>query len=284
MTISLESLVRGTTEVASLPDLFVRLDEAINAPNSSFAMIGKIISDDTGLTARLLRISNSALYGFPSKVETVQRAMAIIGTKQIRELALATTVLRMFKGLKNPFVTMESFWQHSVACGVAARIIATTRRENNVERFFVLGLLHDVGRVIMFMKAPDQSNKAFQLAQSSQQLLFQAEQEVFGYHHGDVGRALLDMWKLPKVQQEAVGCHHNPARAVHYPLETAVVHAADIIANALQLGSSGERCVPILNTAAWARLDIPDNQLPAMIKHIEQQYFEAIKLFLDDIG
>ena len=178
MTISLERMVRGAAEVSSLPELYSKLDEAINAPNSSFSMISDIISEDTGLTARLLRISNSALYGFPSKIETVQRAMSIIGTKQIRELVLATSVINVFKSMSNDMVSMESFWRHSIACGIAARLLATIRREHNVERFFVLGLLHDVGRLLMFAKAPQESADAVGLADRNGILLFQAEKQA----------------------------------------------------------------------------------------------------------
>ena len=282
MAISAEQLMRGTTQVSSLPDLYRRLDAAIDAPNSSFAHIGKIVADDTGFTARLLRIANSALYNFPSKIETVDRAMSIIGTKQLRELALATTVITMFKGLENSLVSMESFWRHSLCCGAAARVIATLRRENNIERFFVLGMLHDIGRLVMFNRIPDECGAIIDEARRDQRLLFELEKERLGFNHADIGRLLLQMWRLPKGQVEAVGYHHNPHVAQHYPLEAAVVHVADVIANALQSGTSGECFVPRFNAEAWQRLEISEKQLTAIVEHTDEQTREAVKLFLDD--
>ena len=282
MAVSAEQLMRGTTQVSSLPDLYRRLDAAIDAPNSSFAQIGKIIGDDTGFTARLLRIANSALYNFPSKIETVDRAMSIIGTKQLRELALATTVIRLFSGMDNALVSMESFWRHSLCCGAAARVIATARRENNIERFFVLGMLHDVGRLVMYNRIPELCGEIIDEARSSQRLLVEVEKEKLGFNHADIGRLLLQMWKLPKAQIEAVGYHHTPHVAQHYPLEAAVVHMADVIANALQCGTSGERYVPRFNAEAWRRLELNESQLGSIIAHTDEQTREAVRLFLDE--
>ena len=282
MAVSAEQLMRGTTQVSSLPDLYRRLDAAIDAPNSSFAQIGKIIGDDTGFTARLLRIANSALYNFPSKIETVDRAMSIIGTKQLRELALATTVIRLFSGMDNALVSMESFWRHSLCCGAAARVIATARRENNIERFFVLGMLHDVGRLVMYNRIPELCGEIIDEARVSQRLLVEVEKEKLGFNHADIGRLLLQMWKLPKAQIEAVGYHHMPHVAQHYPLEAAVVHMADVIANALQCGTSGERYVPRFNAEAWRRLELNESQLGSIVAHTDEQTREAVRLFLDE--
>ncbi|GAB6041794.1 HDOD domain-containing protein [Endothiovibrio diazotrophicus] len=282
MAVSAEQLMRGTTQVSSLPSLYRRLDEAIDAPNSSFAHIGKIVADDTGFTARLLRIANSALYNFPSKIETVERAMSIIGTKQLRELALATTVVRMFKGMENSLVSMESFWRHSICCGAAARVIATARRENNIERFFVLGMLHDIGRLVMYNRIPEVCAGIIDEAQRDRRLLFEVEKEQLGFNHADIGRLLLQMWKLPKAQIEAVGYHHAPHVAQHYPMEAAVLHIADVIANALQWGTSGEGFVPRFNAEAWQRLELTERHLEAIVAHTDEQTGEAIRLFLDD--
>ena len=282
MAIRAEQLVEGTTQVSTLPDLYVRLDEAIDAPNSSFAAIGKIIREDTGFTARLLRIANSSLYNFPAKIETVERAMSIIGTKQLRELALATTVMRMFDGLGNPFVSMETFWKHSLCTAAAARVIAIARRENNIERFFVLGLLHDIGRLVMFNRIPTECAAALEEAERNERLLYEVEKESIGFHHGAIGQMLLTTWKLPKAQVEAVGHHHAPDRAVHYPLETAVTHVADWIANAMHLGTSGERFAPPLNPRAWERLEIAETSLPSIVEHTEKQFLEAVRLFLGE--
>jgi len=255
--------------------IHLRLDEAINNPRKSMADIAKIIREDPGLTARLLRIVNSAFYNFPSKVETISQAVTIIGTQQLGALALATSVMQMFKGLPEDLVSMDSFWKHSVACGLAARVIGTLRREANPERLFVAGILHDVGRLILFTKATDLAREAMQHASQHNQILFDSERDVIGFTHAVVGGVLLQTWKLPGSLEEVVMFHHNPRAATKFPQEVAIVHVADIIAHAMQLGANGERLVPPMDVDAWARLSLTENSLSTIMEQVDRQYLDT---------
>ena len=136
-------LLKGVVSVSSLPGVYLRLSSVVADPRSSSADVGRVIAEDPGLTARLLKLVNSAMYGFPSKIETVSHAISIVGTAQLQDLALATSVVRLFASMPQELVTMEAFWRHSVACGIAARALAPRRREVNVD--LVLGDVH-VGR------------------------------------------------------------------------------------------------------------------------------------------
>src|SRR3569833_2554535 len=127
MSLSPRELVTGTIELASLPEVFLRVNEMIDSPRYTAADIGHVISRDPGLTARLLKLANSALYNFPSQIDTVSRAITIIGTRELRDLILATSVARIFKGLPNDLISMDFFWLHCVCCGLAARGRAARR-------------------------------------------------------------------------------------------------------------------------------------------------------------
>ena len=234
-----EELVARCDGITSLPAIYQRLDEAINDPYSDLSRIAAILSEDSSLSARLLRLANSAMYSFPSRVETVSRAVTIIGTKQLRDLVLATCVIEQFRDIPQQLVDMESFWRHSIATGIAARVIATYRREANVERYYVLGLLHDIGRLVMYLQIPQQASQALELSASSQIPLYQAERQLLDFDHAAVGSILLKKWKLPGSLQEGVGYHHKPQLSSRYPEDAATVHIADIVANAFKLGSSG---------------------------------------------
>ena len=276
MLTSPRDLLRGYVEISSLPKIHARLDEAINNPRKSMADIAKIIREDAGLSARLLRIVNSVFYSFPSKVETITHAVTIVGTQQLGALALATSVIDLFKGIPKEFVTMESFWRHSVGCGLAARTLATFRREPNVERFFVAGMMHDIGRLVMFTKAEDLSQETIARCTQENMMLYDAEREVIGYSHAAIGGSLMELWKLPISLEEVVRCHHDPGTAVHYPVEAAIIHVADIVAHVMQLGSSGEHYVPPLEKSAWNLLGFTEGILRATMKTVEQQYDDAI--------
>ncbi len=275
-------LLKGHTQISSLSTIYTRLNEAINNPGASMSDIGQIITDDPGLTARLLRLVNSAFFGFPSKIETIARAIVIVGVQQLRDLAMATSIVNVFKGTPEHLVSMESFWRHSIACGVAARIIATYRRETNTERFLVAGMLHDVGRLIINMKIADQAREALLRSKSDGGLLYTAEREVIGFDHAAVGHALLVAWNLPASLQEAVGYHHNPCGAQRFPMETAIVHLADIIAHATQFGTSGERFVPPLDGKAWEIMGLPTSILSPTLDQLERQGNDVIQMILGD--
>ena len=270
-------LMKGTLEIPSLPMIFTRIDEAVNNPRSSLADIGRVISEDSSLTARLLKIVNSAFYSFPSKIETISRAVTVVGTQQLRDLALATSVMKLFQGIPPDLINMEAFWKHSIACGVAARVLAAHKREANIERFFVAGILHDIGRLVLCMKDPDWMRSALGRCHASGELLYKVENEELGFDHASLGRVLLENWKLPASLVETVAYHHNPEAAARFPIEAAVVHLADIIAHAMQLGSSGERFVPPLSPLAWERAGMSAGQLPAAIEQIDRQYREAVE-------
>ncbi len=275
-----EDLIRGAIDVGTIQTMYQRLVQVIDHPLSSAADVGKVISEDPGLTARLLRLVNSPIYGFPSRIDTVTQAISIVGMTQLRDLAIGTSFIRLFSNVPSHLVDMDSFWRHSIACGLTARQLAAHRREANVERFFVAGLLHDIGRPIIFMRAPLEAASALLESSRTGELLFQVEQKLLGFHHGAVGSALLERWRLPGLLVDGAAWHHTPRLATRFPAETAVVHIADVIANALQLGSSGEHLVPTFDPAAWDLLDLSPSILPGLLKQVETQFVHAVAAIL----
>ncbi len=271
-----DDLISYNMEISSPPTIFISINEILNNPRSSILDIARIISGDQGLAARLLRMANSPLYGFPSKIETITQAVSILGIQQINDLILATTVLRLFERIPKELIEIKSFWHHSIACGLTARVLATYRREPNVERFFVAGILHDIGRLIIFTKIPEQSLELFVRSKEYQEPIYKVEREMMGFDHADVGGALLQKWKLPLSTIEMVWFHHRPTAAMHFPTETAVIHVSDIVAHAMQLGSSGERFVPPLDAKAWECIGLSPGILSPAMNQIEQQFAETV--------
>jgi putative nucleotidyltransferase with HDIG domain len=279
MSISPRELVSGTIEIASLPEIFLRVNEMIDSPRHSAADIGRVISHDAALSARLLKIANSVFYGFPSQIDTISRAITVIGTRELRDLILATSVMRTFKGLPNELVTMEDFWRHSICCGLAARSLAAQRGEQLVERYFVAGLLHDIGSLLIFRKIPELAREALLRAQYNNVPLYRAEQEVLGFDHAAVGVEILRKWKLPEHLQESTEFHHNPAMAQRFPRDTALVHIADVVADALQYGNAGDPHVAPMDPEAWKLANLSDDTVSAVITEVEQQFGSALELF-----
>jgi len=277
---SAEHIIKSTSQVASLPTIYLKIEDALNSANCSNHYLVDILSEDTALSARLLRLSNSAMFNFPNKIDSVSQAITIIGTQQLRALILASSVMTIFKDIPEDLLNMEMFWRHSIACAVSARVIASLRRAANVEYFFLAGLLHDIGRLIMFKEVPVEIGEAMQLATKTQQLLFKVEKEVLGFDHAKLGGMLLKDWKLPPQLIESTFYHHNPRASVDFQDEVAVVHVADIIANSLQLGSSGEHLVPTLDNQAWERIGLPDAIITTVLVELQKQYDVAVDFVL----
>ena len=138
MTLAAKDLVNDTVELASLPNVVMRAMEVLNHPHTSASAIGEIIGEDPALTTRLLRIVNSAFYGFPSRIDTISRAITIVGTLELTDLILGSSAIQVFYRLPNQLINMQGFWEHSLYSGVVARVLARYLRAPNTERCFVL--------------------------------------------------------------------------------------------------------------------------------------------------
>ncbi len=273
-------LVKGVSDLVSLPEVCTQVNELVDDGKSSAADIANVISQDPALTARLLKVANSSFYRFPSKIETVSRAITIIGTRELRFLVLATSAVRSFDRIPNDLVDMASFWRHSVYCGVIARLLAGQCNVLHKERLFVAGLLHDVGHLVMYHKIPDLVQVMHYRAEISGEPIYEAERDVFDIDHGVVGTELLRLWRLPESLQEVLEFHHEPARAGKYLLESAIVHVANCLATLAESGSTDELEGPPIDPFAWEMTGLSSEIIEPTLHEARAQFLEALLLFL----
>ncbi|MFC1481355.1 HDOD domain-containing protein [Candidatus Neomarinimicrobiota bacterium] len=282
MTVNIQTIMSNAHNVASLPMIYNRINEVVNRSSSSMADIGAIISEDTGLSARILRLANSAFYGYPSQIDTIDRALTIIGIQQMRDLALATSMMHIFKDIPEDVINMNSFWEHSIACGVAARILAMQKREPNVERYFLGGILHDIGRLILLQQLPDEVRNIILTSKEDDVLVADLEIQEFGFDHAEIGAQLMHHWNLPDNLLNMVAGHHQPRKANQFKEAAAIIHFADLLAHTLQLGISGEFYIPRLVEESWEWLSFSPHVLPIVGDQIQVQYDSAIAIMLSD--
>lgn len=266
----------------TLPCIFYQINDAINNPRSSARDIADIIKNDSSLSARLLRLANSVLYGFRSKIDTITRAVVVIGTKEIGSLALGITIMTQFNNIPSHIMDMKSFWKHNMACGIASRIIAGYKNIANLERLFIGGLLHDIGRLIVCKYMPDELLASLQRAHSEDKLLYDVEPETIGLKHSTIGALVLKEWKLPVSLENIVKYHHQPLQAQD-SLEPAIANLADIIVNAAGIGSSGEQFVSPLNPEVWSCLDLPQSIFATTLKQVDRQVGELTRIFRNGV-
>jgi len=273
--------IRDDTKLSTLPDIYRQILDAISKPNSSAYDIEKVIRIDTNLSARVLKIVNSAFYGYPSKIDTISRAVNIIGTKQLSTLAIGVNITCVFKNIPSEIINMKMFWKHSILCGICARLIAGYKNIQNTERMFVAGLLHDIGRLVLYNYLPIESLYAATDARSKHSLLYVAERDLFNFDHATIGGDLLNKWKISLSLEDCIRHHHEPQRSRNR-VESAIVHLADIMANVMGIGSSGERLIPPLNQEAWMQLGITPNVLSVTMAKAEQQLEDVFGLIYTD--
>lgn len=278
---TINELVLATpSSLGSYEPLIHEIEAALRSPQCSLGVIGDIIEKDVDLTARLLRFSNSAYCGFSTKLSTVAEAISLIGIQQVQDMLSASSVLERFAGLSSEFVSVPSFWQHSLATGIGARLIGLAGRLPHPDRLFVAGLLHDIGRLVLFLQSPKQAQKIFELYANERLLLRKAEVSVLGYDHQNIAEALLKSWRYPATVVLAVGHHHDPSVCQTARVEAAVVHVADHLVNAMRVGSSGEQFVPPLNPQAWATVGLTPEALGAVVAGIDEQFDAVQEMFL----
>ena len=274
------SLIESDPKLTALPDVFVRISEVLNDPNSTAKAAADAIGKDTGLSAKLLKVVNSAFYGFPVKVDTLSRAVTIVGSRQITTLAMGLSVIAVFRDLPGGLVDMRSFWKHSIGCGIIASTLADPEEELDAERLFVAGLLHDVGRLVLYRCLPRHAAHALALARTERILLREAEVRLLGFDHAMLGGMLLRKWRFPENLEKAVRHHHGGTNfALPMP---AMVHVADVMANALVAGSSGEGLVPPIAPAAWSTTRLAPARLTDVAAVAESQIGDIVKAFLPD--
>lgn len=276
--VTLEKLVDDTSTIYSLPLFYERLNETINHPRSSINDIAKIITEDQGLTARLLRLANSPMFGCYAKVDSITKAVTIIGTQPLRDLALAASVMGVFSGIPEELLNMTSFWQHSIACGIIARSLGVYRREANVERLFVAGMLHDIGQVVLAAARPEVSRNLLESQRDTGCFYRELELEKLGFDHAELAGGLLKKWKIPVSISEPVIFHHTPGQAEQFRLETALIHLADVICGAMEFGHGAEDGVPPLDESVWERLDMSPQIFGAVLQQAESQIAETFAI------
>lgn len=236
--VSVDDLIKGSLRLISPPQILIKVNRILDDPRCTGAMLARAIATDPGLTARLLRLANSPFYGFPSRIDSIERALAVIGMNALRNLVLATSVPETFGRL--PAAPMRDFWRHSVHCGLLSRALAQHCSMSDPETLFVAGLLHDVGQLIIFAKLPEMAREAHARADDCGLPVDVLERSIIGIDHAEVGGALLQRWNLPASLWELVSHHHRPLDAGKATVAAAIIQVADILAGELPLASSDE--------------------------------------------
>ena len=210
----INQLIKDVEKLLSLPDVVIRANELMDSGEADIEDIAEVVALDPGLSAQLLKLVNSAFYSFPTKIDTISRAITVIGVNELRSLLLSASAVSVFNRIAPETVDMDDFWFRSVYVGLAAKQIAADRRK--AEQMFLMGLMHDVGKIVLFNKDPDSANEILARHASPDQSMPEIEREVLGYTLSEVSAALLENWDLSESLWMPIKMmyENNPADAV----------------------------------------------------------------------
>jgi HD-like signal output (HDOD) protein len=282
MTMSPQQLAQEVETLFSLPDVAIQLNDLIDQPDTSIQALVEVVQLDAGIAATVLRLANSAWYGLPTRVDTISRAITLIGQKALRDLVLSTSVITTFKGISSEFVDMRDFWDNSVTCGVVTRNLAQKSGIREAERMFLAGLLHKVGRLAFYASRPVQYRQVLQQQGNGEAAIIAAEESVFGFNFAQLGAALLRSWRVPAALDEVVEYQLIPLQAPNQRKEAAIVHVAGDIAYHMAPDIKarfqlGEYNLTFLESA-WESLDLERNVLAEVMQNSLIQSFELLEI------
>ncbi|MFZ9887792.1 MAG: HDOD domain-containing protein [Myxococcota bacterium] len=277
------TLFAKKVQLASLPDVYHQIVEVMQNPRSSASDVAAMVSKDTTLSSRLLKLVNSAYFGLPARVDSIARAITLIGTNELSTLALGVSVISTFRSVPAGLISMKGFWRHSIACGIFARLLAASRGGLPDETYFVGGLLHDVGRMVLLQLIPEAYGEVIRRARTERKSLYDSERELLGYDHSEVGTLLCREWRLSSTLETMVGQHHAPVVGGHKP-ECSILHVADLLAKVHLLGENDGGCVmlPGIDDGAWRSLQMEPATVVGLFGHAHDQIDAVTRLFLSD--
>ena len=262
---TLKALVQKITDLPTLPAMMATITRLMQDPRTSAEELGRAIATDPALVSKVLKLVNSAFYGFPGRISTITQAIVILGFSTIRNVVLTTSVLKAF-GRNAPTAGFNAadFWEHSMLTGAIAKALALEKGLPFTEETFIAGLLHDMGRMVLIHRLAPEFEKAVDHKEKRGGSMLEAEKAVLGLTHGEIGGWLAKKWNLPIPYVEVMRHHHDPSgREAQVDEDSGnligLVHAADALSKGLKDGNVDKGRVSCIRPEVWARLAIKDS-------------------------
>ena len=261
--------VEALENLPTLPGVVSKLSSMVESPTISTAQVGEMIQADQVLSAKVLRLINSAFFGFPGKISTVTHALVLLGFNAVKGLVLTASVFDIMA------TEMLNLWKHSPGVSLASGIISRRINLADAEEIIVAGLLHDIGKVALKVEGPEHFDDVMEKVNADQTLFIDAENEVLGFNHTKVGEWLCEKWNLPPNLRDPITMHHQPNLARNAPEATAVVHMADILVRSLDFGNGGDTGIPVLNRDIVKLLNLSLSDIGEILEEMEGELLKG---------
>jgi HD-like signal output (HDOD) protein len=257
----------------TLPDIYIAVKEATEDPDTDLMELADIVSFDPAISTKLLKIANSPFYGQASEIDTMKRAVSLLGTKMVHDTVLSISVSHAFQSIVGVNYDVATFWQNSVMRAVVAKSCANELKIPNPDRLFTIGLLSDIGHMVMSIGAPSMMKKVLSQHKKTGYSLYLFERSTFGFDFGELGADLLENWSIPDSIVSAIRYQNCPEIAPEYGQEAAIIYCAGRL-------HPDERDFPnMLDFEALRQLNIEHIDFDRVRSEAASLYDEALSLF-----
>ncbi|OGQ86366.1 MAG: HD family phosphohydrolase [Deltaproteobacteria bacterium RIFOXYD12_FULL_56_24] len=270
-----KKMLREIKNLPTLPGIVAKLGKMAEDPDTTTEQMGRVISKDHILATKLLRLVNSAFYGFPQRISSLNSAIILLGFNVIKSLIISASIFEVMEAQD------VELWEHSLGCAVVCNVLARHLGVKDPEEISTAGLIHDIGKVAIKMELPREYEMITDLSQEKKISRLEAEREILGLDHAEVGSWLAKSWNLPNKLVEPIACHHDPQLAREEQMASAIVHFGNIMIRGLGYGHAGDIWVPPLNNKAWKVLDLAPIDIDPLLQEIEEKLWEVKGFSLD---
>lgn len=267
--LTLEYIVNKVEDVKVLPEIINKIIVLTDDPDSTVQDMEKVILQDQALTTKILRLANSAYYGYARKISTISQATILLGFQAIKGIALASTVSKyLLDELKGYSLEKNELWSQSQTCAIISRFIAKNIKYPNPEEAYIGGLLRDIGKTILNQHMEKEYMEVLSKMEENNISFLDAEKEVLGFGHTEIGAKVAEKWNLPKELVEAIGLHHTPELAKENPILVSIVHIADAMTMMMGVGLGLDGLSYNLSPMAIETLDLDEIQFQNIISQV----------------
>ncbi len=272
--------IKSIIQLPALPAVAMEVVELVDNPKTSASKLGKVISSDQALTAKVLTIANSPFYGFPKKISTIDFAIIVLGFDALKEIVISISLMSSLQKKSDRHFDARLFWDHSITTGVVARKLARDLGYRISGEVFVGGLLHDMGISVLHRYFTNEFQRAIDITRETELTILEAEESVLGVTHADVGGWLAERWNLPDHLIESIACHHAPANAEINPDLVALVHCADVMSQQIGAGPVEFDKGTEFDPSALERLRLSD---PQVLTGYLETYGEVLRADIEQV-
>lgn len=275
-----QQAVKKVTTIATLPEVTAKILRTVEDPRSSASALHKLVANDPALVSRILKVVNSAFYGLPGQIGSIERAIVLLGLNAVKNIAVAASLGQLFRGTKlSDEFNAKDLWSHCVAVGITARELAKQLKIPLADEAFLAGMIHDIGLMVSLQTAPEQLRKVCELARNDSRSFCEIEIDLMGVDHQQLGAGLTEAWKFPRSCQLVAGYHHQPAALTSDRVLVSLVYLADMLTAQLPKSFSLTTLRQSIDPSILAELNLEQSAIDQIKASLPETISNAAALF-----